>query len=156
MRAMTTSILSILFAANLSFLPAQESPIQESDVTPQRSSAAINGSPTDGANIDPTVENTAGRAGIPTAPRSGPVGYCHDCHPHGCLAKKLLIWATYCPKYRVCSCCQWCNSCQYKGVRPLHLLFQNPKCFEGCGVSPTFGHECYRNCHNCDSCGGHP
>ncbi|MHB1422598.1 MAG: hypothetical protein ACYC3I_05270 [Gemmataceae bacterium] len=144
MKAMMAAILMILVAANLSFLTAQES-----DVTPQRSSAALDTSQTGGANVDPTVNNTAVRGNVLAGPLPGPEGCCHDCHPHGCFLKKLLIWSTYCPKERICSSCQWCNSCEYKGVKPLHLFFQNPKCFEGNGASPTFANECYRNCNNC-------
>lgn len=149
MKAMMAAILLILLSANLSLLTAQES-----DVTPSRSSAALDTGNAP-AGVDPTVSNTAAPGSAQRGPLPGPVGYCHDCHPHGCFLKKLLIWSTYCPKERICSTCQWCSSCQYKGVKPLHLFFQNPKCFEGCGVYPTFANECYRNSGNCDGC-GHP
>jgi hypothetical protein len=74
------------------------------------------------------------------------------CHPQGCLLRKLLVWATYYPKERVCSCTSCCNSCQYKSVYPPYLMFLNPKCFEGSIQHGTVPNECYRGCKGC----GHP
>ena len=87
----------------------------------------------------------------------------YDPPPNGvcCPGKKssryicrLFAWATYYPKYRVCSCTSCCNSCQYKGVAPLYLYFLNPKCVAGSGLRRTFTPECYRGCQNCAA--GHP
>ena len=62
-------------------------------------------------------------------------GCCHDCHPQGCFLKTLVVWATYCPKERVCGSSSFCcNRCTYKGVVPLYYFFLNPKCLEGIPV----------------------
>ena len=77
-------------------------------------------------------------------------GCCQDCHPQGCCLKKLLIWATCCPKQRVgCTNSFCCNSCTYKGVVPFYYFFLNPKCIEGTGLHSTFNHACYRGCNGC-------
>jgi hypothetical protein len=73
----------------------------------------------------------------------------------GHYCRRILAWATYCPKYHVCSCCECCNSCQYKGVVPLYPFFLNPKCIEGSGVQATFANECYRGSVDCATCGHH-
>jgi hypothetical protein len=84
-----------------------------------------------------------------------PEGVCCPGRRCGHYLHRILAWATYFPKYRACSCCQWCNSCQYKGVVPLYTFFLNPKCSEGSGVQATFANECYRGCKTCAAC-GHP
>lgn len=71
----------------------------------------------------------------------------------GHYLRRIIAWATYCPKYRVCSCTQWCNSCQYKGVVPFYTFFLNPKCIEGSGVQATFPNQCYRGYKDCTTCG---
>lgn len=87
-----------------------------------------------------------------------PAGVCCPGEKHGCFARRLLAWATYCPKQRVCSCTSCCNSCRYKGVMPLYPIFLNPKCFCGSGQHQTVPNTCYRGCQNCAACqaGGHP
>jgi hypothetical protein len=65
------------------------------------------------------------------------------------LCHRLLEWCTYCPKYRVCSCSECCNSCQYKGVVHPYLFLLNPKCYEGSGLRQTFCNECYRGSKDC-------
>jgi hypothetical protein len=81
-------------------------------------------------------------------------GCCHDCHPQGCLLKKILLWATYCPKERVCCSNSFCcNSCQYKGVVPFYLFYLNPHCVEGTGLHATFTQPCYRGCNGCAAAG---
>lgn len=88
---------------------------------------------------------------LPYGPR--PEGVCcPGCKSGSCL-HRLLAWATYFPKYRACSCCQYCNSCQYKGVLPLYTLFLNPPCIEGSGKHVTFTHPCYRVGQDCAACG---
>jgi hypothetical protein len=140
MKAMTAAILTILVAANLSLLPAQEQ-------TPHRSSAAVEAPPNSGAaNNDNTAADSGAMGAVVPGVNPGCTGCGPSCHPQGCLLRKLWIWATYCPKERVCSCTSCCNSCQYKGVLPIYLLFLNPKCFEGSGVHPTVPNECYRGC----------
>lgn len=97
-------------------------------------------------------------AGPGSFPEYGPPpgGICCPCHKNGSLCHRLLEWATYCPKYRVCTCCSCCNSCQYKGaIVPPYLFFQNPPCYEGSGLRQTFMHECYRGCQGC-AAAGHP
>jgi hypothetical protein len=88
-----------------------------------------------------------------------PGGVCCPGKKNGHLCKRLLAWATYCPKERVCNCCQCCNSCQYKGAYvPPYLFFLNPKCYEGSGLRQTFNNDCYRGCKSCADGGqvGHP
>jgi hypothetical protein len=84
-----------------------------------------------------------------------PDGACCPGRRCGRYLRRIVAWATYFPKYRACSCCQWCNSCQYKGVAPLYLYFLNPKCSEGSGNQATFTNECYRGCKSCPA-DGHP
>ncbi len=142
---MMAAILSILVGASVSLLPAQE------QTTPQLPSAAVE-SPVGAA---PTSGDNSAASGVPAgaaAPAAG--GGCagcggHACHPQGCFLRKLLIWATYCPKERICSFTNCCNSCQYKGVIPLYPFFLNPPCVEGCGIHPTFTPQCYRGCKGC-------
>src|SRR5579875_2804198 len=67
----------------------------------------------------------------------------------GHYLRRIVAWATYFPKQRVCSCLQWCNSCQYKGSAPLYTFFLNPPCIEGSGLQATFAHECYRGSKAC-------
>ena len=79
-----------------------------------------------------------------------PDGLCCPGCKHGSLCHRLLEWATYCPKERVCTCCSCCNSCQYKGAFvPPYLFFLNPPCYEGSGLRQTFTHECYRGTKCC-------
>ena len=86
-----------------------------------------------------------------------PDGACCPGRKSGSCIHRLIDWATYCPKNRVCSCTSCCNSCQYKGVVPIYLFFLNPKCVEGSGLHRTFPNECYRGCQGCAAAaGGHP
>jgi hypothetical protein len=87
-----------------------------------------------------------------------PNGVCCPGQKSGCFLRRVAAWATYCPKYRVCSCTSCCNSCQYKGVESYYLYFLNPKCVVGSGLRQTFGNECYRGCQSCAAgpAGGHP
>lgn len=78
-----------------------------------------------------------------------PDGCCCPGKKSGPLICRIFAWATYCPKERVCSCTQCCNSCQYKGVIPLYPFFLNPKCVEGSGLHRTVPNECYRGCQDC-------
>jgi hypothetical protein len=75
-----------------------------------------------------------------------PSGACCPGRRCGRYLRRILAWATYFPKQRTCSCMQWCNSCQYKGVVPLYTFFLNPPCLEGSGVQATFTNGCYRGC----------
>jgi len=84
-----------------------------------------------------------------------PEGVCCPSCKKGHFFLRLLEWATYCPKYRVCVCTECCNSCQYKGVQPLYPFFLNPKCLEGSGKQATYANDCYRAGTGCASC-GHP
>lgn len=88
---------------------------------------------------------------LPYGPR--PAGVCCPGCKSGSCIHRLIEWATYCPKYRACSCCQCCNSCQYKGVVPLYRFFLNPPCLEGSGLHVTFNNECYRGSKDCTTCG---
>lgn len=81
-----------------------------------------------------------------------PPGTCCPGHKSGCLLHRLLAWATYCPKYRVCSVGNWCNSCQYKGVIHRYQFFLNPSCWEGTGLRQTFCNSCYRGSKDCANC----
>lgn len=83
-----------------------------------------------------------------------PDGCCCPGRKNGPLICRVFAWATYCPKERVCSVAQCCNSCQYKGVIPLYPFFLNPKCVEGSGLHRTVPNECYRGCQDCAA--GHP
>ncbi|MGH7172241.1 MAG: hypothetical protein ACRELG_18345 [Gemmataceae bacterium] len=83
-----------------------------------------------------------------------PDGVCCPGNKSGSCIRRLIAWATYHPKIRVCSCTSCCNSCQYKGFAPLYLTFLNPKCVAGSNLHRTFANECYRGCANC--AGGHP
>lgn len=85
-------------------------------------------------------------------------GCCCPGRKSGCCIGRILAWATYCPKERVCSCTACCNSCQYKGVLPIYPFFLNPKCVEGSGLHKTVPNECYRGCQDCaaGAAGGHP
>lgn len=87
----------------------------------------------------------------------GPVpdNVCCPGRRNGHYLHQILAWATYVPKYRICSWTQCCNSCQYKGVAPLYMFFLNPKCFEASPLHATFANECYRGSKDC-ACGGHP
>ena len=87
-----------------------------------------------------------------------PDGCCCPGRKSGSCLHRVIAWATYCPKYRVCSCTSCCNSCQYKGVVPIYLFFLNPKCVEGSGLHRTVPNECYRGCANCAAGpeSGHP
>lgn len=139
MKAISAAVVMILLGASLSLLPAQEQ-------TAPLSSATVETPNSGTANSDnPAVGGAAAGVVVPRA-NPGCAGCGHDCHPQGCLLRKLWIWATYCPKERVHSSKSCCNSCQYKGVVPFYLFFLNPKCFEGSGVRPTFPNECYRGC----------
>lgn len=88
---------------------------------------------------------------LPFGPR--PEGVCCPGCKKGHILCRLLEWATYCPKYRVCVCTECCNSCQYKGVLPIYTFFLNPQCIEGSGLHSTFANECYRGCSDCGGCG---
>jgi hypothetical protein len=139
------AIATIFLGASLSLVSARAQ-------TPPMSPAAIegnNGTASNGINM--AVGTTSPRANASCA------GCGCNCHPQGCLLRKLLIWATYRPKEHVCSWGSCCNSCQYKGVVAPYLYFLNPKCFEGSGISPTFANECYRGyqhgCANGSTCG---
>lgn len=86
-----------------------------------------------------------------------PDGVCCPGNKSGSCIHRLIAWATYYPKNRVCSCTECCNSCQYKGVVPLYLFFLNPKCVAGSGLHRTVPNECYRGCANCAAgAGSHP
>lgn len=155
MKPMLAALLTILLGASFSLLSAQEQ-------TPRRSSASIEGNNRIVPD-DPTI--LAGRAGTAAAtpagivpPPAGNPGCCNNCHPQGCILRKLWIWATYCPKERACSPTPFCNSCQYKGAVPFYLFYLNPKCFEGSGIYPTFPNQCYRGCQGCaaGTAAGHP
>lgn len=150
MKPMWAPLLAVLFGAGVSLLSAQEQ-------TPHRSSAAVEGNNRIVPD-DPTISaGTAGPAGSAGAmpPSAGNSGCCNNCHPQGCILRKLWVWATYCPKERVWSPTPFCNSCQYKGVLPFYLFYLNPKCFEGSGISPTVPPQCYRGgCQGCAA--GHP
>jgi hypothetical protein len=79
-----------------------------------------------------------------------PAGICCPGCKDNCLFVRVLAWATYCPKYRVCSVAQCCNSCQFKGAHPaFYLFFLNPKCVSGSGLHATFTNDCYRGCKDC-------
>ena len=137
MKRTMAAMATMLLGASLSLLSAQEQ-------TPYLSPVAVkcnNGTASNGDNRAIGVVLPGANAGCY---RCGPA-----CHPQGCLLRKLWIWATYCPKERVCNWTSCCNSCQYKGVVSPYLHFLNPKCFEGSGISPTFANECYRGYKGC-------
>ena len=75
----------------------------------------------------------------------------------GFCCRRLLEWATYCPK-RAHGCCHpECNLCHYKGTLPLYLLMLNPHCVEGSGIHPTVPPipcTSHKGCASCRSCGG--
>jgi hypothetical protein len=98
--------------------------------------------------------DTPGRAALATpqalmqyGPR--PEGVCCPGCKNQHIICRIFEWATYCPKYRVCSVAQCCNSCQYKGVVPYYLFMLNPKCTEGSGLHATVPNQCYRGCKDC-------
>lgn len=152
----TTAALVMLLGVYVAPLPAQDQNtprISSADVEVQRGVGAS------GSDNTLTERGTARPGGYGS---QGPIGAgtgcdgCggYACHPQGCIFRKVLIWATYCPKERLGCCHNFCNSCQYKGVEPLYLFFLNPKCFEGGIHRPTFTNECYRGCKGCAT--GHP
>lgn len=80
-----------------------------------------------------------------------PSGVCCPGRKSGSCLRRLIAWAVYCPKYRVCSCTSCCNSCQYKGIVPLYLYFlTNPNtCVEGSNLHATVPNTCYRGSKSC-------
>jgi hypothetical protein len=127
MKKIEAAILAILLGASTTVHASSESP--------------TNGTSTD--STMPTSQSTI-------APPPAPAGTCCGCQPdHArrfCL-RRLIEWATYCPKERI-GCCKSCNSCQYKGAEPVYL-YMTEFCKEGSGIRPTFAPNC---CHGCKGC----
>lgn len=157
MREMVAAILAIVVATGAS-LRAADLPMP-SVVATEQAATTTAATPTTAANQGTLPALPVGAGGPLTryAPGAGPAsGCCGHCpwdpkDGHCPCLRRIVAWATYCPKERVCSL-SGCNSCGYKGVLPVHLLWGR-WCVNGCGMhatypNPTCCHGCNKGCAN--------
>ncbi len=91
-----------------------------------------------------------------------PGGGCCNCPRTKFCCRRLLEWATYCPKERYCCCPRQCNFCHYKGALPYYTFMLNPHCVEGSGIHPTLpptpcpSHKGRGHGRDCASCANGP
>jgi hypothetical protein len=157
MRKVEAAVLAVVLAAGTALCAAEpvmpgNAPKEPAAATTPATTAEATSAPNAAV---PAVPATAHAPLTYYAPGAGPASGCgHNCpwdHADGhcpCL-RRLIAWATYCPKERVCTL-GGCNSCGYKGVLPIHVFFGR-YCVNGCGEHAT-----YPNPTCCHGCKGGP
>lgn len=161
------AILAIWIGASTALLHAQTpgtnapSPVQgPSGARPEPSASAPQEPSTNWTEVStPGIRALAPPGAFSQYAPSGGVVGCQGCpgNKSGSCLHRLIAWATYCPKERVCSCLSCCNSCGYKGALPIYLIPPVPKCVEGSGIHNTFPNPtCAHGCKGCAAgCAGH-
>ena len=139
------AILVIVLGANPALLAAQQ-PSSPGDTSPE---GAAQRSSTNWTTVaSPGVSALVTPASLIqyAAPPEG----CANCpgNKSGCCLRRLIEWATYCPKERI-GCCHSCNSCYYKGVPSVYPFFGRT-CAVGSGLQATFPNPTC--CHGCKGC----
>jgi hypothetical protein len=122
MRKIAAMVLALFLGASTPLLAADQEAMTDNTTT-------------EATAVAPTPPNAyAAESGCGCQPAGG----------RGSCWHRLIGWLTYCPKERI-GCCKSCNSCQYKGSLPIHLIVGR-YCAEGSGIHPTLPPDC---CHGC-------